>query len=172
MKIMIAAMPLTVALLLGWMFWGSLYLGDMPSVQVGRELPEFELPALQGDETLTAETMPRQPYLLNIWASWCFPCRVEHPILMQLAQQGVVIVGLNYRDEPDSALQWLRDSGDPYTLNLVDSAGNLALDMGVTGVPETFLIDASGNIVHHRTGVLDQRVWEREFLPRLQELTP
>ena len=95
--------------------------------------------------------------------TWCYSCRVEHPYLLTLAEQGVPIYGLNYKDEPVKAREWLAQLGDPYQLNVVDVEGLVGLDLGVYGAPETYVLDASGHIAHRHVGVLDEAVFRRDF---------
>jgi cytochrome c biogenesis protein CcmG/thiol:disulfide interchange protein DsbE len=101
--------------------------------------------------------------LVNIWATWCFACRIEHPYLNGLAEQGVAIIGLNYKDNRLLAQQWLAERGDPYQMTIFDPQGTLGIDLGVYGAPETYLVDAQGIIRHRRVGVVDERIWNKEF---------
>ena len=112
----------------------------VPSPLIGKPLPAFELGSLAAPERpLTRADLDGDIYLLNVWASWCAACRVEHPLLVDLARQGQLqLVGLNYKDELEAARQWLVERGDPYRLSLHDPTGQLGLDLGVYGVPETF----------------------------------
>ena len=123
----------------------------LPSALVGEFFPIFTLPSL-GDEQrlLTERDLGSRVVLVNVWATWCFACRIEHPMLNQLAAQGVNIIGLNYKDQNDKALQWLEQKGDPYLFNIVDADGSLGFDLGVTGAPETYLVDTSGTIRYRR----------------------
>ena len=103
--------------------------------------------------------------MVNIWATWCVSCRVEHPFLNKLKDQGVRIVGLNYKDDSDAARQWLETLGNPYQWNIVDKEGRLGIDLGVFGAPETYILDEQGIIRFKHVGVVDQRVWDEKFLP-------
>lgn len=132
---------------------------EMPSALIDQPLPEFTLPQLGGDRLLTRNSIVGQPSLLNVWATWCVSCRVEHPYLQQLADQGVPIFGLNYKDDDADALDWLRELGNPYLLTVADREGALGLDLGVYGAPETYLLDAAGIIRYRHVGVVDERVW-------------
>lgn len=144
----------------------------MPSALVDRPVPEFILPALDAPSqtALDASIFAGQVSLLNVWATWCYACRVEHPFLMTLAEQGVPIVGLNYKDDPEQAKHWLTEFGNPYRYNIADMAGSLGLDLGVFGAPETYLVDAQGVIRLKHVGVLDERVWQRKIAPVYQSL--
>ena len=161
-------LPLVLAVTLGVvLYWG---LGEDPSeldsALVGREVPSFELPMLRESESSARpEMLKGKVQLLNVWATWCAACRVEHPHLNRLAEQGVPIVGLNYKDERDKAVEWLAERGDPYTQVIYDPEGSLGFDLGVYGAPETYLIDAEGIVRHRHVGVVDQDVWESDFEP-------
>jgi len=110
------------------------------------------------------------PALFNVWASWCVSCRYEHGLLMELANQGVAIYGINYLDERQDALEWLELRGDPYVASLYDAKGSLGVELGIYGVPETFLIAENGDILVHHLGILTQEIWETKFLPLWQNI--
>ena len=139
---------------------------ELPSALIDRPLPAFELPALGMDRLLKREDVVGEVALFNVWATWCVSCRVEHPYLHMLAEQGVPIYGVNYKDDDADAMKWLAELGDPYRLNIVDAQGSLGLDLGVYGAPETYLVDAQGVIRYRHVGVVDDRVW-RELLEPL-----
>ena len=143
---------------------------ELPSALIDRPLPGFELPALGQDRMLTREQVIGEVSLFNVWATWCVSCRVEHPYLHMLAEQGVPIFGVNYKDDDADALRWLQDLGDPYRLNIVDAQGTLGLDLGVYGAPETYLVDAAGVIRYRHVGVVDDRVWRDILQPLYIEL--
>ena len=136
---------------------------ELPSARLGDRVPAFDLPLLNTAERRSADDWTGQPALLNVWATWCFSCRVEHPYLLELAAQGVVIYGLNYKDEPEKAAQWLVDLGNPYTETIVDQSGDFGLDLGVYGAPETYVIDADGIIRHRHVGVVNAQVWTEQL---------
>jgi cytochrome c biogenesis protein CcmG, thiol:disulfide interchange protein DsbE len=142
----------------------------LPSPLVGKEVPAFSLPLLyEPDRRIDSAELRGRPFLLNVWASWCVACRVEHPLLMQLSREGVLpIVGFNWKDEPEDALRWLRQFEDPYSLILADREGRAAIDLGVYGAPETFFVDAQGVIRFKHIGPLTDEVVRREILPRLE----
>ena len=108
--------------------------------------------------------------LVNVWATWCFACRIEHPMLNELSAKGVKIIGLNYKDQRAQAKAWLAERGNPYQFNIFDAQGQLGIDLGVYGAPETFLVDASGIVRHRRVGVVDERVWNTEFRALYEQL--
>ncbi|MEJ6655212.1 MAG: DsbE family thiol:disulfide interchange protein [Pseudomonas sp.] len=143
----------------------------LPSALIDKPFPEFNLSAVEeGAPALTRADMLGRPALVNVWATWCVACRVEHPVLNALAEQGVIIHGVNYKDNTVDARQWLKEFHDPYQLNISDVEGRLGLDLGVYGAPETFLIDAKGVIRYKFIGVVDERVWETQLGPRYQAL--
>lgn len=143
----------------------------LPSALIGKPFPPFTLPSVEDpSQMLTTDDLIGRPALVNVWATWCVACRVEHPVLNKLSAQGVVIHGVNYKDENASAQKWLKEFHDPYQLNISDAEGRLGLDLGVYGAPETFLIDGEGVIRYKFIGVVDERIWERELQPRYQAL--
>lgn len=160
--------PLIIFFLLGLLFLVGLRLdpNDLPSELIDKPVPAFSLPTLAGEgEVMTAEQLKGKPYLLNIWATWCPACRHEHPYLLKLAEQGIPIYGINYKDDTDAARVLLQKTGDPYVANIVDKEGILGLDLGVTGAPETFLVDAAGIIRYRLVGVLDEEIWTSTLAP-------
>lgn len=143
--------------------------GEVPSPLIGKPAPAFLLPSLH-DENKTVSTADYQgrPYLVNIWATWCAECRREHEILLQIARTGVVpLIGIDWKDERELAKQWLEQLGNPYTAVAFDAESRVAIDWGVTGAPETFLVGADGRILYKRVGAMTPRVWQTEFLPRI-----
>lgn len=132
----------------------------LPSALIGKPMPAFTLPDLY-DSTETADetVFDGEVTLLNVWATWCMACRVEHPYLVELANQGVRIVSMNYKDDTAAALDWLEDKGDPYLQTFEDKDGRLGIDLGVFGAPETYLVDHLGVIRAKHVGVLNERVW-------------
>ena len=142
----------------------------VPSPLIGKPLPDFSLPKLMRVDTmLSANDLRGRPILLNVWASWCSSCRVEHPLLVELARAGTAeIVGLNYKDTREEAHAWLSDHGNPYSQSIFDAAGDLGLDLGVYGVPETFVIDQHGIIRHKHIGPLTEAALNESVLPALR----
>jgi len=159
------------ALLAIFLFRGlSLDPTEMPSALIDRPFPDFRLPALGRDALLTRADLTGEVALLNVWATWCVSCRVEHPFLKQLAEQGIPIYGLNYKDNDADALRWLAELGDPYRLTIADREGTLGLDLGVYGAPETYLLDATGVVRYRHVGVVDETVWRSVLEPLYIEL--
>jgi len=149
----------------------SLDPSEMPSALIDRPLPAFSLPALGQARTLTEVDVLGQAALLNVWATWCVSCRVEHPYLKQLADQDIAIFGINYKDDDASAQRWLDELGNPYRFNIADREGSLGLDLGVYGAPETYLLDAKGVVRYRHVGVVDENVWRTVLEPLYRELT-
>lgn len=142
----------------------------LPSALIDKPLPEFSLRALGEGRDLEKADVIGEVSLFNVWATWCVSCRVEHPYLQLLADAGVPIFGINYKDDDADALRWLQELGDPYRANIVDSQGTLGLDLGVYGAPETYLVDAEGVIRYRHVGVVDERVWTTILQPLYTEL--
>ena len=145
---------------------------EIPSPFIGKPAPNFSLPQL-GDtnKVFTPKSLQGKPWLLNVWASWCTTCREEHPLLVEFSRQKLIpIIGLNYKDKDLEAQNWLKNMGNPYDLSVTDHQGNVGIDYGVYGVPETFLIDASGKIIFKHTGPLTDTVMREKILPLIQKM--
>lgn len=164
-------LPLIGFVVLAGLLWRGLALdpNHMPSALENRPFPDFAAFTLDGDEVRRADLLG-QVALVNVWATWCPSCAAEHAFLNGLARDGVVIFGIDYKDDTDEARNWITARGNPYRLIVADPKGRLGIDLGVTGAPETYLIDAGGVIRHRYQGALDERVWQREFEPLLQRL--
>ncbi len=167
-------LPLVIFLGLCVFLYVGLFLNktDLPSPLLDDPFPEFSLAELKdADRTVTRDAVVLgKPALVNVWATWCIACKVEHPYLTRLAKQGVPIIGINYKDDRAEALVWLENLGDPYLFNVFDDAGRLGLNLGVYGAPETYLIDAEGVIRHKHIGIIDETVWREQLKPRYEEL--
>ena len=139
---------------------------------IDKPLPVFSLPQLKdAEQTLSSTDFLNEVSLINVWASWCVSCRVEHPVLLDLANTGVVnIYGLNYKDKRDDALGWLKYYGDPYTLSAHDLAGMVGIDFGVYGAPETFVIDRKGIIRYKHIGPVTEDDLNEVILPLIEKL--
>lgn len=161
------------ALLLVFLFAG-LFLNPsvVPSPLVGKAAPQFALAQLHDPKvTVSNKEMEGQVWLLNVWASWCVSCRYEHPLLVELAREGIVpIYGLNYKDRREDAIGWLRNFGDPYVQSLHDFDGRVGMDYGVYGVPETYVIDGQGVIRYKQIGPITAEVLQGTILPLVREL--
>jgi cytochrome c biogenesis protein CcmG/thiol:disulfide interchange protein DsbE len=145
----------------------------VPSALIDKPIPQFDLPPIPGWEKglSSADIEGGGVSLLNVFASWCGPCRVEHPLLMDIASLDLLpIWGLNYKDQPKDAARWLNGLGDPYTRIGSDLGGRVGIDWGVYGVPETFVIDDRGRIVYKHIGVLTRIDWDEKILPLITGL--
>jgi cytochrome c biogenesis protein CcmG/thiol:disulfide interchange protein DsbE len=165
--------PIIIFLMLSIFLWKGLSLDPqkLPSVQIGKRLPAFTLPELYHSETLfSSKRLHGQVVLLNVWASWCAACIDEQVFMLQLARQGVPIYGLNYKDNADQAKQWLAQWGNPYKTIVEDRKGNVGIDLGVYGAPETFVIDKKGIIRYRHVGIMTQEAWLKEIKPLMSQL--
>lgn len=144
---------------------------ELPSALIDKPFPDFTTGSVvEDDRVITRADLLGRPALVNVWATWCISCKVEHPVLNDLAKQGVVIHGVNYKDERPAAQRWLDDFLNPYELNVSDPKGTLGFDLGVYGAPETFIIDKRGIIRHKFVGVIDKQVWREKLAPIYQGL--
>jgi cytochrome c biogenesis protein CcmG, thiol:disulfide interchange protein DsbE len=145
---------------------------EVPSALINKPAPQFSLPVLHApDQKFSASELTGQVWLLNVWGSWCVSCRYEHPFLNELAKKQVVpIIGLNWKDDPQAAKGWLGKYGDPYRLSVSDLDGRVAIDWGVYGAPETFVIDKAGMIAYKYTGPIDEKVLNEILLPLIRSL--
>ena len=141
----------------------------LPSMFIDRAAPAFDLPRLRDPETRVGSAdYADKAVLVNVWATWCVGCREEHPFLMSLAASGdIPIYGINWRDSRADALRWLERYGDPYVASGFDEHGRVAVDWGVYGAPETFLIGEDGIVLHKHVGPLNEAIWLRDFVPLL-----
>jgi len=165
--------PLIVAIGLGFILFTAI--GKDPTkletARLNDPIPDFSLAGLQDPgKTFTQSDLKGKVRLLNVWATWCPSCRAEHGFLGRLASEGIDIVGLNYKDERDTAMQWLNDLGNPYSFNIYDPRGKLGFDLGVYGAPETYIIDSSGVVRYRHVGELNDRVWRDSVGPVLDSV--
>jgi cytochrome c biogenesis protein CcmG/thiol:disulfide interchange protein DsbE len=145
---------------------------DIPSPLINQPAPDFLLPVLDNpQQKLSPKDLKGKVWLLNVWASWCVSCRSEHPVLNEFIKRvPVTIIGLNYKDDPQAARQWLAELGNPYQTSVMDQEGRTGIDYGVYGVPETFVIDKKGIIRFKFTGPVTMKAVNETFLPLLQRL--
>ncbi|MBP5858063.1 DsbE family thiol:disulfide interchange protein [Marivibrio halodurans] len=174
---LIFLIPLVLFLVLAGYFAVQLLSGEdpraVPSALIDKPAPDFDLPGLYAGEPgfATADLKRGGPVLVNVFASWCVPCRAEHPLLMRLAEEeGATIFGLNYKDKRADAKGFIEELGNPYARIGFDGEGRVAIDWGVYGVPETYVIDGSGRIRYKRVGPLQPRHLEEDILPLLEDL--
>lgn len=167
-------LPVLVFLALAVVLGVGLFLDprEVPSPLIGKPVPEFTLPPVRGRTLgLSSADLKGEVSLVNVFASWCVACREEHPLLMQLKQQGLVSIhGLNYKDAPKDAAEWLDALGDPYTRTGADIDGRVGIDWGVYGVPETFVIDRNGHIAYKHIGPMTRRDWDEKIAPLIERL--
>lgn len=144
----------------------------LPSPLIGKATPAFALPVLhEPGRIVRAADLRGAPYLLNVWGSWCPACRDEHPVLTRFAEtRRIRVIGYNWKDTREDALRWLEQFGNPYWLVLTDEEGGSAIDFGIYGAPETFLVDAQGRIQWKYVGPLTDEVVKREILPRVEAM--
>ena len=169
-----AFIPLLIfGVLLGFLAVGlSLNPREIPSPLINKPAPAFSLPALDApDQKISAQDLRGKVWVLNVWASWCVACRIEHPLLVEFSKAGMVpIYGLNYKDKQDDAIRWLVNFGNPYIRSLSDIDGLVGIDFGVYGVPETFVIDKQGVIRMKHIGPVTPEVLRDEIIPLVRKL--
>jgi len=173
MRRLIALLPvgLFVLVLVGFMAGLKRDPAVLPSMLIGKPLPAFALPPLQADAPgLASADLAGQPVLLNVFASWCGPCKEEHPTLLRLKAEGVPIAGLDWKEEAADGARWLEANGDPYVVAGSDRTGRAGIDLGVSGVPETFVIDRRGRVRYRQVGAITQQVWTQTIAPLMARL--
>ena len=142
----------------------------LQSVLVGQKVPDFELNQLKDFSKPSREDLYSKEFkLINFWASWCAPCRAEHPLFMKLQLEGHKIYGINYKDKEDNAINFLSNLGNPYWKIGADIDGRVAINWGLYGVPETFIVNPKGEIIYRHAGPVTQAIFNREFLPRMSD---
>jgi len=174
MKSLRFLIPLALFGALAWFLYAGLSLNprEVPSPLIGKPAPAFALPRLDDPtQTVKREDLLGKVWVMNVWASWCAPCREEHPLVVAFARERrVPVIGLNYKDRPGDARTWLERLGNPYAATLIDFDGKVGIDFGVYGVPETFVIDAQGVVRFKHVGVLTRQVISQKIEPLLKEL--
>ena len=173
------AFPVGIFLFLAVIFGVYLYqvgitgkvISDIPSALIDKPVPTFELPPVNGTGVgLSSKQLKGGVTLVNVWASWCPPCRIEHPLLMRLAKEGVTIYGINYKDAPDAAMAFLSELGNPFKSLGADRTGRATIDWGVYGYPETFIVDKTGHIRYRHVGPISANDLTEKFYPMLKAL--
>lgn len=174
-KLALSVAPIIIFIVLIVIFWFALSKDPkkLNSNLINKPFPEFQLASLHNPiNVLTQKDLPQELFLLNVWATWCGPCHVEHPYLKKFSQNyPIEIVGVNYKDQTADALNFLKNKGNPYSMVISDPAGRLGIDLGVYGAPETYIIDSSGTIRFRYVGVVDDRVWETKIQPVIATIT-
>lgn len=177
MRRLLYFIPVAVFAVLAGLFLFQLRAGRdasiLPSVMIDQPAPDFVLPAVAGVDMpgFATTDLQGQVTIVNIFASWCIPCLAEHPLITRLAEDGFNVYGINHRDTDTAAARWLKRNGNPYAAVGADREARVSLDWGVTGVPETFIIDADGSIRFKHSGPITPDILERDFLPILTQLT-
>jgi cytochrome c biogenesis protein CcmG/thiol:disulfide interchange protein DsbE len=181
MRIVFAVLPLLIFAALAAIFWSQLDSGrsisEIPSALIGTKAPLLDMPPLEGATfkgapmpALTDAAIKGKLTLVNVWASWCVPCREENPIILELAKDPrLTVVGINYKDQTENALRFLGELGNPFAAVGVDPRGKAAIDWGVYGIPESYLVDASGTIVYKRVGPFDERSLKGGLYPAIEK---
>ena len=181
MRIVLAALPLTVFIALALIFWTQLNSGrdisEIPSALIGTKAPWRDLDPLAGATrdgapvpALTTETGKGKLMLVNFWASWCVPCRQEHPVILKLSKDPrITVVGVNYKDRSENALRFLGELGNPFAAIGLDPAGRMAIDWGVYGIPESYLVGPDGTILYKRVGPFDDRSLAEGLYPAIEK---
>jgi cytochrome c biogenesis protein CcmG/thiol:disulfide interchange protein DsbE len=175
MKRALYLVPLLLFMVLAGYFTLSLTSGrdihELPSAMIAKPAPGFDMPGIDGGPALSLAGLKGQPAVINFFASWCVPCRIEHPLLMRLAQENhLAIYGIAYKDKPEDSAKLLQTYGDPYKVIGIDRSGSVGLDFGVYGVPETYVLDKDGIIRKRFVGPLNAEAVEKELLPLLRQL--
>lgn len=165
--------PIAIFGLLAILFWRGLSLNpnEMPSALLNKPVPKFSLPRLENPQELRSENILNgKVTLLNVWATWCVTCREEHAFLNILKEQGIHIVGIDYKDNTQDAQRWIAELGNPYDDIVIDEEGRLGLDLGVFGAPETYVVDKQGVIRYKHIGDLNLKVWNETIKPIVEKL--
>lgn len=165
-------LALFVSIAIGLAIGLTLQPQNIPSALIGAPVPNFELDPVEGfGPGLTSKNLQKQISIVNIFSSWCIPCRVEHPLWVEVGQnEEVALFGINYKDLPANASDWLEEHGNPYQRTGADQNGRVSIEWGVYGVPETFIVDSKGIIQFKHVGPIDRYVLENEILPKIREL--
>ncbi|QEW07598.1 DsbE family thiol:disulfide interchange protein [Nitrincola iocasae] len=165
MRKLMVFVPFVAFLVLGFFLYKGLFMDPtkLPSALIDRPLPEFALPSLyEPEQILTQDDLKGEIALLNVWATWCATCKEEHEQLNKIGlEEGIPIYGLNYKDDPQLARDWLQRYNDPYSKVIVDREGRLGLDLGVYGAPETYILDRAGVIRYRHVGEVNEKVWQQ-----------
>jgi cytochrome c biogenesis protein CcmG/thiol:disulfide interchange protein DsbE len=181
MRIVLAALPLVVFIALALIFWTQLNSGrdisEIPSALIGTKAPWRDLDPLAGATkdgapvpALTTQTARGKLTLVNFWASWCVPCRQEHPVILQLSKDPrITVVGVNYKDGAENALRVLGELGNPFSAIGLDPAGRMAIDWGVYGIPESYLVGPDGTILYKRVGPFDDKSLTEGLYPAIEK---
>lgn len=172
MKRSLFFIPLILFVLLCLFLWKGLSKNptELPSALIGKSFPAFQLSSTVDNRLITQDDLLGKVSLVNIWATWCVSCKVEHPLLLKLAKDNkIFIVGINYKDDKNAAQQWLREQGNPYFFSVDDTSGKLGINLGVYGAPETYLVDKQGIIRYKYVGVVTEDIWNEKIKPEFDK---
>lgn len=167
---LLAFIALAVLLFVGVRMNSGKDTSAIPSPLIGKQAPALNLPELNmPQQSIGLQDLKGRAFVLNIWGSWCVSCRIEHPIITEMAKSGVIVVGYNYKDSAEDARAWLNQFGNPYALIIQDEDGKAALDWGIYGAPETFVIDAQGIVRFKHVGPITAEIVQQKILPLLKD---
>lgn len=167
----ISFLPIAIFLIIIYFLFNELNKDPtlIPSPLIGKPVPKFISQTLINNSKITNNDLIGKPYILNVWGSWCYACSIEHDYFIDIYEKKTIeIYGLNYKDDRNSAIQWLEKKGNPYRISIFDNFGNIAIDLGVYGAPETFLVNKSGLIIHKHVGPIDKNYYENIVLPNIK----
>lgn len=173
MKRLLFLAPVALFVVLIGVFFAGLHRDPslLPSMLIGKPMPAFNLPPVRpGDQGFSTADLGGEPMLVNVYASWCAACRIEHPMLMRLRREGVTIHGLDWKDEPEAGLGVLTNQGDPYARVGNDRSGRAGIDLGVSGAPETFVVDKAGKVRYRHVGAISIEDWDQKIRPLMERL--
>jgi cytochrome c biogenesis protein CcmG, thiol:disulfide interchange protein DsbE len=168
-------LPIIIVLVLVGILWQALFYhqpNQLPSALIGEEVPAFSLKTIiNNQETFSQKDLKGRVSLLSVWATWCYACANEHPMLMAISENyHIPIYSILYKDKASDAIEWLQKNGNPYRLIGNDQTGDTAIDFGVYGTPETFVINKQGKIVYRHIGAIDNHVWQKVLYPLVEKL--
>ena len=167
-KIYLIALPLAfVGLISAFFIWNLNY--ETQDTLVVSDIPDFKLTDLNGRKIDRSVFEADEYKLINVWATWCINCKLEHGFLMSLKNENFNIIGLNYKDNPEKANKWLVQFGNPYKKNIFDQKGELGFELGVAGAPETYLVNKQNKILYKHVGIINEDVWIQKFIPFINE---
>ena len=168
----LSALPILIFLVIVYFLYSGLSKDPtlIPSPLIGKTIPEFTSKTLFDGNTITSKDLLGKSFIINVWGSWCYGCSIEHDYLIDINSKNTIqIYGLNYKDDRSSAIKWLQSKGNPYRKVIFDSSGDIAIDFGVYGAPETFLVNEQGVIIHKHVGPIDQSYYNNVILPNLRK---
>ena len=172
MRYKLAVLPIPIFIIIIYFLYSGLNKDPtlIPSPLIGKLVPEFSSTTLFDNKVITNKSLIGKPYMLNVWGSWCYGCSLEHNLLIDIYNTGTIdIYGLNYKDNKINAMEWLKNKGNPYKKIIFDNNGSIAIDFGVYGAPETFLVNKNGIIIHKHVGPIDQNYYNDVLLPNIKK---